>query len=55
MSFVTITTNFNTLYLIPTISICYEYVNNKLDYMFLDISFLKWSVTFEIKKMEFKL
>ena len=47
--------NFNTVYFIPTISICYEYVDRKLEYMFLDISFLKWCVTFVIKKMEFKL
>lgn len=54
MNFVAFTKNYNTFYFIPTISICYEYVDSKLEYMFLDISFLKWCITFTIKKMELK-
>ena len=43
-------TNYNQLFLIPTISISYEFDLTKpwtLDYLFLDIMWLKWGLEIE--------
>lgn len=40
--------NFNNLYLLPSVSLSYEknYQTKKLHYMYLYVSFLKWSMSF---------
>jgi hypothetical protein len=51
---VELVSNYNTFYVLPTIRFFYETYEGSLEYMYIDFTFLKWTLSFAIKRMEFK-
>ena len=47
-------TNYNYFYILPTLSVSYEMYEGSFDYFYIDLSFLKWTLSFVIKKFEYQ-